>query len=348
MSDLKERIVLDVAYQPQVRTERDTRRLMLDVIIALVPAVIVAGLQFGIHALLLVSAGIGSAVLWEWLYRFLFRKKSNIGDLSAVVTGLLLSLTLPPTAPWWIPVVGTMFAIIIVKQLYGGIGRNFLNPALAGRAFLLASYATLMANWCVPNGLKLTVDATSMATPLAQLYDFSDGAAGVMPEYFSFGRLFMGYIPGSMGEISTLAILLGGAYLIYRNVISWRIPVSFIGTVALVTFMFAGKGFGHGEWMLYNLLSGSVLFGAFFMATDYATSPVTLNGQLLYGCGCGLLTVMIRYFGGYPEGTTYAILIMNLCTWAIDKGFHRHQFGVSKGDIIAARAAKQLEKEGRK
>ena len=339
MSDKKERIVLDVAYQPQVRTDRDTTRLMLDVIIALMPAVIVAVLQFGIWSLMLVLSGVGSAVFWEWGYRRLFKKDSSIHDLSAVVTGLLLALTLPPSAPWWIPVVGTLFAIVVVKQLYGGIGKNFLNPALAGRAFLLASYATLMAKWTVPNALATYIDGTTMATPLASLYAFNG-----MPGYFSYGRLFMGYIPGSMGEISTLAILLGGGYLLWRNVINWRIPVSFIGTVAVMTFAFAGKGFTHFEWMMYNLLSGSVIFGAFFMATDYATSPVTLKGQVLYGVGCGLLTVLIRYFGGFPEGTTYAILIMNLCSWAIDKGFHRHQFGVNKADVALLKAEEKAAK----
>ena len=344
MSEKKERIILDVAYQPQVRTGTDTRRLMLDVIIALLPSALVAVLQFGINALIVILSGMASAVFWEWLYRRLFKKEASIGDLSAVVTGLLLALTLPPSAPWWIPVVGTLFAITIVKQLYGGIGKNFLNPALAGRAFLLASYATLMASWSVPNALKNAVDATTMATPLAELYDFSASGAGVMPEAFSYGRLFMGFIPGSMGEISTLAILIGGGYLLYRKVISWRIPTAFIGTVAVVTLLFAGKGFGHFEWMLYNLLSGSLFFGAFFMATDYATSPVTLKGQLLYGVGCGLLTVLIRYFGGFPEGTTYAILIMNLCAWAIDKAFHRHQFGVNKFDIAAKKAEEKAIK----
>ena len=193
MSGQKERIVLDAAFQPQVRTDRDTRRLMLDVIIALIPTVIVAVLQFGVNALFLCLIGAVSAVFWEALYRFLFKKESNIGDLSAVVTGLLLSLTLPASAPWWIPVIGTMFAIVVVKQLYGGIGRNFLNPALAGRAFLLASYATLMATWNIPKALSGTVDGVTMATPLASLY--STEAAGVMPAYFSVGRLFMGYIP---------------------------------------------------------------------------------------------------------------------------------------------------------
>ena len=342
MSEKKERIILDAAFQPQVRTDRDTKRLMLDVIIALMPALLVAVLQFGANVLIVVSCSVASAVFWEWLYRRLFKKEASIGDLSAVVTGLILGMTMPPSAPWWVAPIGTLFGIVVVKQLYGGIGKNFLNPALAGRAFLLSSYALIMANWTVPNALSGTVDGTTMATPLASLYSWS------MPEYFNFKSLFMGYIPGSIGEISTLAILIGGCYLIYRSVISWRIPVSFIGTVAVMTFLFAGRGFGHFEWMMYNLLSGSVVFGAFFMATDYATSPVTLNGQLLYGVGCGLLTVLIRYFGGFPEGTTYAILIMNLCTWAIDKAFHRHQFGVSKEDIAAEKAAKKAAKEAAK
>ena len=339
MSDKIERIVLDVAYQPQVRTQKDTKRLMLDVIIALVPAILIGVLQFGLHTLVLVLMGVASAVFWEWAYRRIFKKEQNIGDLSAVVTGLLLSLTLPPSAPYWIPIVGTLFGIVVVKQLYGGIGKNFLNPALAGRAFLLSSYAIIMANWSIPNALSGTVDGVTMATPLAGLY--GDG----LPAYFTVKSLFMGYIPGCIGEISTFAILIGGAYLLMRNVISWRIPVSFIGTVAILTLIFGHEGFGNGEWMLYNIFSGSMMFGAFFMATDYATSPVTLKGQLLYGAGCGILTVLIRYFGGFPEGTTYAILIMNLCTWAIDKGFHRHQFGVTKGDLMMSKAMKQIEKE---
>ena len=342
MSDKTERIMVDVAYQPQVRTKTDTKRLMLDVIIALMPALIVGVLQFGLHPLVLVLTGVASAVFWEWGYRRLFKKEASIGDLSAVVTGLLLALTLPPTAPWWIPVIGTLFGIVVVKQLYGGIGKNFLNPALAGRAFLFSSYATIMANWSVPNALSGTIDGTSMATPLAGMY--GDG----LPAYFTAKSMFMGYIPGSIGEISAFALLLGGAYLVWRKVISWRIPVSFIGTVAVMTLIFGHKGYGNFDWMLLNLFSGSLFLGAIFMATDYATSPVTLNGQLLYGAGCGLLTVLIRYFGGFPEGTTYAILIMNLCTWAIDKGFHRHQFGVSKEDIAAEKAAKKAAKEAAK
>ncbi len=342
MSEKNERIILDVAYQPQVRTNRDTRSLMLDVIIALLPALLVSVLQFGFYPLVVIASSVASAVFWEWLYRRLMKKEASIGDLSAVVTGLLLGMTLPPTAPWWLPIVGTLFAIVVVKQLYGGIDKNFLNPALAGRAFLLSSYAILMANFSIPNALSGTVDGTTMATPLAGLY--GDG----LPEFIGAKALFMGFIPGSIGEISAFAVLIGGLYLLYRQVISWRIPAAFIGTVAVLTVIFPRNGFGNVDWMVYNIFSGSLFFTAFFMATDYATSPVTLNGQLLYGCGCGLLVVLIRYFGGFPEGCTYAVLIMNLCTWAIDKAFHRHQFGVSKEDIAAEKAAKKAAKEAAK
>ena len=342
MIEKNERIILDVAYQPQVRTTKDTCRLMLDVIIDLIPAIIVGVLQFGLYPLVLLLTGVCSAVFWEWGYRRLFKKEASIGDLSAVLTGLLLTLTMPPTAPWWLPVIGTFFGIVVVKQLYGGIGKNFLNPALAGRAFLFSSYATIMASWSVPNALSGTVDGVSMATPLAGLY--GDG----LPAYFTAKSMFMGFLPGCIGEISTFAILLGFAYLLWRNVISWRIPLSFVGTVALLTLIFGKTGYSNVEWMLCNIFSGGLMFGAVFMATDYSTSPVTLKGQLVYGAGCGALVVLIRYFGGFPEGVTYAILIMNLCTWAIDKAFHRHQFGVSKADILFKKAEMLAAKEAAK
>lgn len=341
MSEKKERIVLDVAYQPQVRTNTDTKRIMLDVIISLIPAVIVAAIQFGFYPLVVIASSVASCVFFEWAYRKLMKKPCSIGDLSAAVTGLLLALVLPPSAPWWLPVIGGFFAIVVVKQLYGGIGKNFLNPALAGRAFLLASYAALMGRWTAPT--SLAVDATTMATPLSYMY-----SGAQMPEYFSFVNLLLGTRPGSIGELSVVALLLGGLYLIARRVISWRIPVSTLGTVAVLTLLFGHEGYGNVEWMLYNLMAGGIVLGAFFMATDYATSPVTLKGQLLYGCGIGALTVLIRYFGGFPEGVTYAILIMNLCAWAIDKAFRRYQFGVSKEDIAAEKAARKAAKKAAK
>ena len=309
MSEQKEKIVLDVAYQPQVRTNTDTKRLMLDVIIALMPAVLWSAYQFGMAPLVVILSSVCSAVFFEWAYRKLLKKSATIDDLSAVLTGLLLALTLPPSTPWWVPVIGSFFAIVVVKQLYGGIGKNFLNPALAGRAFLLASYALIMGTYTIPSALKGTVDGITMATPLSYLY-----GSNPMPDYFSAGALFMGNIPGAIGEISALCLLIGGLYLIVRKVISWRIPVAFIGTVALLCLVFGHGGYDNMSWMLFNVLAGGLLLGAFFMATDYATSPVTLNGQLLYGAGCGALTVLIRYFGGFPEGVSYAILIMNLCT----------------------------------
>ena len=343
MSEKKERIVLDVAYQPQVRTDTDTRRLMLDVMIALLPAVAVAVWQYGPHPLLVIAVSMFSAVFFEWAYRKLMKKSDTTGDLSACVTGMLLALTLPTSAPWWLPVIGALFSIVVVKQLYGGLGKNFLNPALAGRAFLLASYAALMGRYTVPGALSGAVDAVTMATPLSYLK-----TGDPMPAYFSVKAMLIGTVPGCIGELSALALLLGGVYLIARKVISWRIPVSFIGTVAVLTLIFGKSGYDNVQWMVYSLLSGGLLLGAFFMATDYATSPVTLNGQLLYGFGCGALTVLIRYFGGFPEGVSYAILIMNLCAWAIDKAFHRHQFGFGKEEIEAEKAAAKAAKEAAK
>ena len=344
MNEKKERIILDVAYQPQVRTAVSTRRLMLDVLIALLPAVAVGIYQFGTHALLVMATSVSSAVFFEWLYRKFTKKTASIDDLSAVVTGLLLALTMPANCPAWIPVVGTFFAIVVVKQLYGGIGKNFLNPALAGRAFLLASYSTaLSGTYLVPRGLKNVVDAVSMPTPLSALY-----GEGSMSGLYTVKSMFLGNMPGALGEISTLALLIGGAYLLYRKVITWHIPVSFIGTVFVLSLLFGKGDMGQGAYAVYAVLSGGLMLSAIFMATDYSTSPVTLKGQLVYGVGCGILTVLIRKFGSYPEGVTYAILIMNLCSWAIDKGFRRHQFGVSKEDIEAEKAAKKAAKEAAK
>ena len=330
MNEKKERIVFDVAYQPQVRTNTDTRRLMLDVIIALIPAVIVGVLNFGFAILLPIATSVASAVFFEWGYRKFMKKPDSIGDLTAVLTGLLMAMTMPPQTPWWMPIIGTFFAIVVVKQLYGGLGKNFLNPALAGRAFLMASYAVVMGS--------VVVDGVSTATPLSYMY------AGEANPY-TVGQMFLGTIPGAMGEASALALLAGGLYLIWKKVISWRIPVGFIGAVAVLTLIGGHAGYSNVDWMLQNLFAGGLFLGAFFMATDYATSPVTLNGQLVYGVGCGVLTVLIRYFGGFPEGVSYAILIMNLCAWAIDKAFRRYQFGVTKEDIAAMKAAKKAAKK---
>lgn len=335
------KIVLDVAYQPQVRTNMDTKRIMLNVMLALLPSLLAATYEFGFKPVLMVIVSMCSAVFYEWAYRRLLKKSSTIFDFSACLTGMLVAMTLPTSAPWWLPLIGNFFAIVIVKQLYGGLGKNFVNPALASRAFLIASYAGIMTNWVSPRAMGL--DAVAMATPMTYLF-----AGEPMPDYYSYRNLFLGIMPGCFGEACKLALIFGGLYLIIRKIISWRIPVSYIGTVAILTFAFGHEGYDNFSWMMYNILSGGLILAAFFMATDYATSPVTLPGQLLYGVGCGALTVLIRYFGSYPEGVTYSILIMNICTWAIDKAFRRHQFGVTKEDIAAEKAAKKAEKEAAK
>ena len=343
---MEEKKLFKVTSNPIVRTPRSTDKIMLDVIIALVPALGVGAYMFGMNVAILLVVNVACCVIFEWAYRKLMKKNTSVGDLSAVVTGVLLTCVMPSAAPWWLGIIGSFFAIIVVKQLYGGIGKNFLNPALAARAFMSAAYAAYMTAWAVPSVMRdVVVDATTMSTPLSYMH-----TGDALPEYFNFLNMFLGGIPGSIGEVSALALLVGAAYLLIRKVITWRIPVTFIGTVAVLTLVFGKEGYSNVDWMLYNVLSGGLILGACFMATDYSTSPVTLNGQLIFGVGCGAITVLIRYFGSYPEGVSYAILIMNCCTWALDKATRPRQFGMSREDIkakkAAAKAAKKAEKEG--
>ena len=338
---MEERKIYKVTSNPIVRTPRDTSKIMLDVIIALVPTLGVGAYMFGMNVAVLLVVNVAACVFFEWIYRRLLRKNTSVGDLSAVVTGVLLTCVMPSNAPWWVGLIGSFFAIVVVKQLYGGIGKNFLNPALAARAFLAAAYAVYMTSWAVPSSMRgAMVDVVTMATPLSYMRN-----GEMLPEHFNFLNMFLGGMPGCIGEVSTLAILVGAAYLLIRKVITWRIPVSFLGTVAVLTFVFGCEGYNRFDWMLYNLLSGGLVLGAFFMATDYTTSPVNLKAQLLYGFGCGVITVLIRYFGSYPEGTTYAVLIMNCCAWAIDRAMRPRQFGVSAEDIKAGKAAAKAAKK---
>ena len=339
MTDYKN-LKLIASSSPHIRSNEDTRSIMLDVIIALLPALAWSVYCFGWKALLLTAVSVVSCVFWEWAYRKLMKKSNMVGDLSAVVTGILLSFVCPVDLPWWAVIIGAFFSIVVVKQLYGGIGKNFLNPALAGRAFLTAAYAGYMTVWAVPSVLSGSVDAATMATPLSYLY-----AGQPLPEYMGLGSIFLGSIPGCIGEISTLAVLIGGIWLLARKVITWRIPVTFIGSVAVLCLIFGHEGYGRIDWMLLNVCSGGLMLGAFFMATDYSTSPVTLKGQLVFGLGCGVLTVLIRYFGSYPEGVSYAILIMNCCTWGVDKLTRPRQFGVSAEDAKNAKADKKAAKK---
>lgn len=338
--------LLTVSSSPHIRSADDTRGIMLDVIIALVPALAVAVYVFGMRALLLVCISVASSVFFEWGYRRLLKKPNTTGDLSAVITGMLLAFCIPANAPYWLPVVGTFFAVVIVKQLYGGIGKNFLNPALAGRAFLF-SWPVLMSTWMLPFSydsivnLGSVADAATGATPMSFLHN------GLLPDV-SLAKMFLGYTGGSLGEVSAIALITGGLYLVLRGVISLRIPLSYLGTVAVLTFVFPKGDASNVQWMLYNLSGGGLMLGAIFMATDYSTSPVTKKGQVIFGVGCGLLTVFIRYFGSYAEGVSYAILIMNICVWLIDKYTLPRRFGVLREDLKAQKVKAKEEKKAAK
>ena len=339
MTDYKN-LKLIATSNPHIRGSETTRSIMLDVIIAMCPALIWAIIYFGVEALLLTAVSVIGCVVFEGLYRKLMHKPQSIDDLSAVVTGMLLAFVCPATTPLWMILIGDFFAIIVVKQLFGGIGKNFLNPALAGRAALLASYAGAMTTW-LPAGTKaaigggMPVDVVSAATPLAYL---KTGDLEGLKQIASVGDMFLGKVGGSMGEVSALMLLIGGLYLIWRKVINWQTPVAYIATVAVLTFLFPQHGMSNLDWMLYSIFGGGLMLGAFFMATDYATSPVTKKGQLIFGIGCGLFTVFIRYFGSYNEGVCYSIMVMNLFVALIDKNIKPARFGVVKSEKKEAAA----------
>ena len=323
---------------PHIRGEQTTQSIMRDVLIALCPALLFACYNFGVRALSVTAFSAASCVFFEWLYRRLLNKPQSVGDLSAVVTGVLLAFVCPVQIPYWTILIGDFFAIIIVKQLFGGIGCNFVNPALAGRAALLASYAGTMTTWATPLNYApvfgSTADVATSATPLAQL---KGGTASFLMSRYSVGDMFLGKIPGSIGEVSTLALLIGFAWLLYRNIINWHTPVFYVGTVAVLTFLFPRGGVGNFDWMIYNVLGGGLMLGAIFMATDYATSPVTAKGQAIFGAGCGLFTVAIRYFGSYNEGVCYSIMVMNLFVPLIDRYVKPPRFGAVKEAKEAAK-----------
>ncbi len=307
---MNENSMYTVSSSPHVKAKDTTQTIMRDVIIALLPATFAGIYFFKTKAALVILVSILSCVFAEVLWEKIFKRKVTITDLSAVVTGLLLAFNLPPSVPLWMPVVGGFFAIIIVKQFFGGIGQNFMNPALAARAFLLASWPVEMTKW--------TLDGVTSATPLALL---KDGQTD-LPSLFN---VFIGNVGGCIGETSVLALLLGGAYLMYRKIISWRIPVSFIGTTFLIMTL-AGRGCSP----VYEIFSGGLMLGAIFMATDYSTSPITGTGKIIFGIGCGFITSVIRIWGGYPEGVSYSIILMNLFVPIIDKYAPRRLFGEVK------------------
>ena len=310
---------LTMTASPHIKSPVTTQTIMLDVLLALLPATLWSIYIFGIRSLYIILSAVISSMLFEYLYRLIMHKNNTVSDLSAAVSGLLLALSLPSSVPLWLPVIGSFFAIVIVKQLYGGIGKNVVNPALAARVFLFIAFPTELTTFPAPL-TKTVQDVTASATPLVQLKN------GTAPDADIISCL-LGSIPGTIGEVSASLLILGGLYLMFKKVITWHIPVTYIATVALLSVIFPVGNISNVDFMLYQLFTGGLMLGAIFMATDYTTSPVTAKGRIIYGIGCGAITIFIRYFGGYPEGVSFAILIMNLFVWYLDKFTKPVNFG---------------------
>ena len=326
MAQMKYYYELTISSSPHVHSPITTQTIMRDVLIALAPALVGSVYFFGIRALLVTLVSACAAVFFEWAWCKLMKQDNKIYDLSAVVTGVLLAFVCPPTIPYWIIIIGDLFAIIVVKMLFGGIGKNIVNPALAGRAFMF-SWPVAMSTW-VKVGFENAAsplggaDVVTAATPLSFMHQ------GQLPDV-SVLDAFLGNVGGCIGETSALLLLVGFAYLLIRKVLNPRIPLSYIGTVAVLSLLFP-MGHNNFQWMAYQLCTGGLMLGAIFMATDYVTSPVTKLGQIVYGIGCGVLTIVIRYFGGYNEGVSYAILIMNCCVVLLDRIGRPTKFGAPK------------------
>lgn len=292
------------SVSPHFNTPRTTQKIMLDVVIALCPAAIASVIIFGLRSLLVIGVCVATCLFSEFLFEKLCKRENTISDLSSVVTGMLLAFNLPVTIPIWQAVVGSVAAIIVVKQLFGGIGQNFANPAITARVIMIVAFSGEMTKWIDPKAVADSVDAATSATPLVAMANGTDA-----PSHLD---LFLGYHGGSLGETCVLALLLGGIYLLARRVISWHTPVAFIGTVAIMSLI-------CGKDILGQVMSGGLMLGAIFMATDYATTPSTKWGKIIFGVGCGLITILIRFWGNYPEGVSFSILLMNILTPYITK-----------------------------
>ena len=311
-----------MSSSPHLHTSTTITKIMLDVIIALAPAAVLGVFFFGFYAALVIAVAVASAVVSEWVFDKITKKRNTTGDLSAVVTGLLIALNMPPRIPLWMVVIGSAFAIIIVKQMFGGLGKNFVNPALAARCFMLIAWTGAMTTFHEP-----LVDAVSSATPLAIM---KDGATGSLPTLM---QCFLGFKSGTIGEVSAIALIVGFAYLLVKRVVSIKIPAAYLLSFALLTFFF-GKNAMDAGYLAYQLLTGGLLLGAFFMATDYTTTPTTSKGMIIFGIGCGVLTFLIRRFGGYPEGVSFSILLMNLASPLIERFTVPKSFGNRGGAKI--------------
>ena len=319
---------LTVSASPHVRSKDTTTGIMLDVIIALMPALVMSVVYFGLRALILTATCVVSSVAFEYIARRVMKRNNTIGDLSAVVTGIILAFNLPATLPLWMAVVGSLVAIVVVKQMFGGIGQNFVNPAMTARIILMTSFPTAMAKWVVPFTDTFSADAVTSATPMATLAGVKGGDISAVAEALpSLTDMLIGKHGGSMGEVCSVALIVGGLYLIARKVISPIIPFTFIGTVA-VFMLFAGSF--NTEFLAYELLGGGLMLGAFFMATDYATSPINKKGKIIFGIGCGLITSLIRIFGSLPEGVSFSIILMNILVPHIENMTTPKPFGAVK------------------
>ena len=321
---------LTISSSPHVHSKVTTQTIMGDVLIALTPALVGSVYFFGFRALLVTLVSVAACVFFEWMCSKLIKFQCKVYDLSAVITGVLIAFVCPVTVPYWCIIIGDFFAIVIVKQLFGGIGRNIVNPALAARAFMF-SWPVIMTTWVQVGfsnsaGLLDTTDAVTAATPLAAMHQGNLPTVGLLD-------LFLGNVGGCIGETSVLLLLIGFAYLLIRKIITPRIPLCFLGTVAVIALLFP-MGNDRLTWCAAQLCSGGVMLGAIFMATDYVTSPVTKLGQVIFGIGCGLLTMVIRYFGGYNEGVSYAILVMNCCVVLLDRIGRPKKFG-TPGKAVA-------------
>ena len=326
MAQMKYFYELTISSSPHAHSPVTTQTIMRDVLIALVPALLGSIYFFGFRALLVTLVNAAACVFFEWGFCKVRKLHCKTYDLSAVVTGVLLAFVCPVTIPYWTIILGDFFAIVLVKMLFGGLGKNIVNPALAGRAFLF-SWPVLMSNWVKVGfdnaaGLLSTADAVTAATPMSAMHQ------GALPEE-SILDMFLGNIGGCIGETSALLLIIGFVYLLYRKVITARIPLAYIGTVAILAFLFP-QGNDRIAWMAAQVFGGGLMLGAIFMATDYVTSPLTKLGQIVYGIGCGIITILIRYFGGYSEGVTYAILCMNACAVLLDKIGRPVKFGAPK------------------
>ena len=326
MAQMKYFYELTISSSPHAHSPVTTQTIMRDVLIALVPALLGSIYFFGFRALLVTLVSAAACVFFEWGFCKIRKLHCKTYDLSAVVTGVLLAFVCPVTIPYWTIILGDFFAIVLVKMLFGGLGKNIVNPALAGRAFLF-SWPVLMSNWVKVGfdnaaGLLSTADAVTAATPMSAMHQ------GALPEE-SILDMFLGNIGGCIGVTSALLLIIGFIYLLYRKVITARIPLAYIGTVAILAFLFP-QGNDRIAWMAAQVFGGGLMLGAIFMATDYVTSPLTKLGQIVYGIGCGVITILIRYFGGYSEGVTYAILCMNACAVLLDKIGRPVKFGAPK------------------